>query len=174
MRRFTRFAGPVLVAALAGPAPAQTDFTALTDSERAIFHEELRAVLLTVPELLPDAAPAPAPAEIYRDEIARDRARLAAHGEALFSTDLPGFGPRDAAQTIALFTRPGCAACARAEAGLRALAPSHDLRVTLLDMDAHTGLARALGIDMAPSYVLDDMMLRGALPPVVLKRYLAE
>jgi hypothetical protein len=164
------------LAALAGPAPAQTDFTALTPAERASFHAQIRAVLLTVPELLPDTAPTPVPdpAELYRDEIARDRARLAAHGDALFSPDLPGFGPRDAAQTIALFTRPGCPACARAEAGLRALAPSHGLRVTLLDMDTHAGLARALGIDMAPSYVFADMMLRGALPPVVLKRYLAE
>jgi len=171
----------LLAAGLSGlapavPAAAQTDFTDLTPAERAILGNEIRAVLLTLPELLPEpgARRAPAPAEVYADEIARDLDRIAARADALFAPGLPGFGPSGAAHRIALFTRPGCPDCARAEADLRRLADAHDLRVTLLDIDENAGLARALGLDMAPSYVFPDRMLRGAIPPVVLRRYLGE
>lgn len=175
-RALARAAGPVAAAGLAAPGLAETDFSALTPAERAIFHNEIRQVLLTMPELLPAATPRPAPqpAEIYADNIAADHARIDAHSDALFSHRLPGFGPAGAKFTIALFTRANCPSCARAEADLRDLAQTHDLRVTLLDMRRHRELAEALGLDIAPSYVLPDMMLRGALPPIVLKRYLPD
>ncbi len=166
-------AGLFLAAAAAGGALADTDFTALAPTERAIFHAEIREALLGLPRAaLPDAPP---PAiNLYQDAIDRDLARLADRDTALFGPHLPGFGPADAAQRIALFTAPDCPDCARAEAELRALADTFDLRVTLLDMDTHADLARALELDLAPSYVLPDMMLRGHIPPIVLERYLSE
>lgn len=38
--------------------------------------------------------------------------------------------------------------------------------------DAGAGAAARLGLDLAPSYVLPDMMLRGWIPAIVLDRYL--
>ncbi len=168
--------GLLLAACLAGPAAAGTDFSDLSPSERAILGQEIRAVLLTLPELLPRDAPGAVPeaAEPYADEIDSDLARLKAHEKALFGPALPGFGPRDAAQTIALFTRPDCEACTRAEADLRALAQRFDLRVTILDMDENAALADSLQLDMAPSYVFPNQMLRGHIPAIVLERYLKD
>lgn len=162
-----------LAAALwCGAASGETDFTDLSPTERAIFHQQIRAALLDVPQLLQDAPAAPA-INPYQDAVAQDLARLSERDSALFAPDLPGFGPSDAALRIALFTAPDCPDCARAEADLRTLAQSHDLRVTLLDITRHGALAETLELDMAPSYVLPDMMLRGHIPPIVLKRYLA-
>ena len=173
-RRRLRAVLPPLAAALcalaAAPAGAETDFTALTPTERAIFRNELREVLLSVPQILPEA---PAPRiDPYQEAIADDLALLAMREQALFGPHLPGFGPSDAAARIALFTTPDCPDCDRAEADLRALAKRHDLRVTIIDMTQQPALARALELDMAPSYVLPDMMLRGHIPPMVLERYL--
>ena len=160
-----------LVALTVTPAGAETDFTDLSPTERAILHNELREVLLSVPQLLPDA---PAPQiDPYKDAVADDLTRLSEREEALYGTHLPGFGPPDAALTIALFTAPDCPECDRAQADLRILADTHDLRVTLIDITEQADLARALELDMAPSYVLPDMMLRGHIPPIVLERYLS-
>jgi len=166
------FAAGLTIALWCGAASGETDFTDLSPTERAIFHQQIRAALLDVPELLQDA-PAAAPASPYQDAIAQDLARLSERNSALFDPDLPGFGPPDAALRIALFTAPDCADCDRAEADLRALAQSHDLRVTLLDITRHGALADTLELDMAPSYVFPNMMLRGHIPPIVLERYLA-
>lgn len=157
------------------PLWAETDFTRLTPAERAIFHNEIREMLLSVPQLLPRDLPKdmPEPAQIYAEEIESDLARIAAHEAHLFSGE-PGFGPQGAAHRVALFTKAGCAECAAAEEDLRALARRHDLRVTLIDIAAHPELAKALQLDMAPSYVFPDRMLRGHIPPVVLERYLAQ
>ena len=172
---------PALAAGLVlGAMPAgagETDITAMTPAERAAFGRELRQALTAIPEL-PALARGRTPAvpdigTIYADEIATDLSRIAARETALFGPERPGFGPADAAHRIALFTRSGCPACTRAEAGLRALAARHDLRVTLIDMDENAALARALDLDTAPSYVLPDMMLRGEIPGIVLERYLA-
>ncbi|MEQ9239717.1 hypothetical protein [Roseovarius indicus] len=163
-----------VTACLGGPSSAETDLLHLTPTERAILGQEIRAVLLTVPELLPLDRPAPDAADLYAEAIDSDLARLKAHAEALFSRALPGFGPADATRTIALFTKPGCEDCTRAETDLRALSERHDLRVTLLDMEENKALADALQLDMAPSYVFPDQMLRGHIPPVVLERYLED
>mgnify|MGYP006307546147 CR=1 FL=1 len=157
---------------LATPAGADTDFTDLTPAERAIFHAEIREALLGLPDLTDKITPPPiAP---YADAVADDLARIEAQAARLFSPSLPGFGPADAAQAIALLTRADCPDCARAEADLRDLAKTHDLRVTLIDMDANPDLAIALDIDLTPSYVLPDMMLRGHMPTIVLQRYLTD
>lgn len=164
----------LLAACLAGPAAADTDFSDLSPTERAILGQEIRAVLLTLPELLPRDAPrgAPEAEDLYAKEIASDLARLKAHRAALFSPNLPGFGPLEASHTIALFTRSDCPDCARAEADLRTLAERYDLRVTLLDMDGNSELADSLDLDKAPGYVFPDKMLRGHIPSIVLERYL--
>lgn len=166
------WAALLTMAGLAASAQAETDFTRLTPQERRIFHNEIRAVLLTVPQLLPLAPPPPA--DPYAGAIASDLARIKAHADALFAPALPGFGPADAKRTIALFTTPDCPDCTLAEADLRDLATRHDLRVTLLDMKENSDLAKALDLDLAPSYVFPDKMLRGHMPAIVLDRYLSE
>ncbi|QYX55326.1 thioredoxin family protein [Roseovarius sp. SCSIO 43702] len=164
-----------LILLLAGlpalPAWSETDFTRLTPAERAIFHAEIRAALLGLPrEALPDA-PAP-PIDLYADEAANDLDRIAAAWSVLTDSNLPGFGPEEAGTTIALMIAPDCPDCARAEAGLRELAQEYDLRVTLVEMEAHRALTDRLGIDLAPTYVFKDKMLRGELPAIVLRKYL--
>ncbi|MBZ0122634.1 MAG: glutaredoxin family protein [Roseovarius sp.] len=150
----------------------------LGPADRAILHDEMIEALVGLPELLAGVAPValstpvPDAADIYADHVEADLADLATHRDALFSPDRPGFGAAGAATTVALFTAADCPDCARAETDLRALAETHDLRVTLINIDADAALAQALGLDTAPSYVFDDMMLRGHIPPVVLKGYL--
>lgn len=160
-----------LFAVLSNAAAAETDFTALTPTERAIFQNELREVLLSVPQLLPDA-PAP-PINPYADAIADDLALLSNREQALYGRHVPGFGRADAALKIALFIAPDCPDCDRALDDLRKLSETHDLRVTLIDMTEQADLVRALELDIAPSYVLPDRMLRGHIPPIVLDRYFA-
>ncbi|WP_306154965.1 glutaredoxin family protein [Roseovarius sp. MMSF_3281] len=157
---------------LATPAGAGTDFTDLTPTERAVFHAEIREALLGLPDLTDKIAPPPI--DPYADAIEDDLARIEAKAARLFAPGLPGFGPKDARQTIALMVRPDCPECARAKAELRKLAETHDLRVTLIDITENPDLAQALDLDLAPSYVLPDMMLRGHMPAIVLQRYLAE
>jgi hypothetical protein len=168
------FSLPPLVAglfALAAPAGADTDFTDLTPTERAVFQSEIREALLGLPDLADRIAP---PAiNPYASAVEDDLARIKAQAHRLFAPDLPGFGPKDATQTIALLTRADCAACDKAEAELRDLAETRALRVTLIDMAENAGLVQALELDLAPSYVLPEMMLRGHMPAVVLKRYLS-
>lgn len=123
------------------------------------------------------AAPAPpAAADIYAEEIAADRALLAAEAGALFDSARPGLGPADAPVAIALFTGPGCAACAPATAELEELATRLGVRAVLIDTGADpadAALMRRLGLDLLPSYALPWGMIRGAMPAVVLERYLA-
>ena len=162
---------------LACPASVgATDFTALTEQERSIFHQEIRQVLLSLPDLPHRDGPARVPARFdpYAEDIADDLARIAAHADALFSPDLPGFGAADAPLAVAFFTAPDCPDCARAEAELRSLADRHPIRVTLLDISAHADLAHVLGLDTTPSYVMPDRMLRGHMPAIVLERYFSE
>jgi len=179
-------AAALLVAAgICGPGVAGAEsgaagglLSGLGPADRTILHDEMIEALVGLPELLAGVAPvalstpAPDAADIYAEHVEADLADLAAHRDVLFSLDRPGFGAPDAAVTVALFTAADCPDCARAEADLRRLAETHDLRVTLFDMDADAALAQKLGLDMAPSYVFDEMMLRGHIPPVVLKGYL--
>src|SRR6056297_298525 len=83
-------------------------------------------------------------------------------------------GPAGAPIRIAVFTRADCPECATARDELQALAARIGFRAALFDMDRDAGLARDLGLDTAPSYVLPDKLLRGAIPSLVLERYLAD
>jgi hypothetical protein len=157
---------------LATPAGADTDFTDLTRAERAIFHAEIREALLGLPDLTDKITPPPI--DHYADAVENDLARIEAQANRLFAPGLPGFGPADAAQSIALLVRPDCPECTRAMEDLRTLVQTHDLRVTLIDITENPDLAQTLDLDLAPSYVLPDMMLRGHMPGVVLQRYLTE
>ena len=57
---------------------------------------------------------------------------------------------------------------------MAALATRSGFRAALFDIGKDAALARALGLDTAPSYVLPDKILRGAMPAIVLDRYLGD
>ena len=149
----------------------------MTEPQRRAFGAEVRAVLMAHPELAAPAlaqsrsAPGKAIAP-YAENIRRDLDLIDRYASDLFGSGLPGFGEPGARAAVAFFTRPGCPDCAAAEADLRRLARDLGLRVTLRDITEQAALAAALGLDMAPSYVLPHMMLRGRMPAVVLERYL--
>ena len=150
----------------------------LPTQSRSPLGEAIRATLIENPNLLAPLRAQNGPPErsalinIYADDMQADLSALARAAPRLFDPALPGFGAQQAAHRIALFTRKECAECAVAESELRALSQAYDLRVTLLDMDEYAELARDLDLDLAPSYVFGDMMLRGAMPAIVLERYL--
>lgn len=155
-------------------APAATA-GALDDASREILGAEIAKVLTAEPEIVARALNAPpAPADIYRDAVARDLDTIAGLSARLFAPTQQGFGPAGQRATIALFTRGGCAPCKQAEAELRKLTSKTGVRVALFDMDEHAELAAKLGLDSAPSYVMRDRMLRGHMPAIVLKRYIRE
>lgn len=169
MRRARLAAG--LLALLASAAQAQQAPLQSRDPLGAA----IRDALIAAPDLLaPLTGAPPAPAALYADEIARDRALLRRLAPRLFDPERRGLGPADAPTRIALFTRSGCPDCDRAAEELRALATRLGFRAALFDIEADAALARALGLDMAPSYVLPDRILRGLMPALVLDRYLAE
>lgn len=163
-------AAAIALTLAAAPVAAGSDFTALTPAERAIFQAQIRAVLLAHPDLVNPAPPVEP--DLYAENVASDLALIGAEAGQLFDPARPGFGPAGAGNRIAFFTGPDCPGCDRAEAELRDLAQSHDLRVTLFDRDTHPGLSARLGIDTLPFYVLPRMMLRGRIPGPVLARYL--
>ncbi len=149
------------LALCATQAMAETDFKALSEGERLLLGAEVRAVLLAHPEIV-EKAMNPAPS-LYSEAIASDLAMIKAHREQLF-------GSAD----LALIVAPDCEGCARAQAELAALAAAFGLTVNTLDMGQVRNLEQAMQIDTLPFYVLPDMMLRGAMPSVVLERYLSE
>ena len=126
---------------------------------RTPLGEAIRDVLIASPTLLAGLS-APLPVESYADEIARDLDKLERAAPRLFDAARRSLGPEGAPVSIAFFTRADCAPCATARAELQALATRMGFRATLFDM--------------APSYVLPDRMLRGAMPAIVLERYLAQ
>jgi len=135
----------------------------------------IRELLIATPELLSEitglsrAAP-----DLYGEEAARDLDTLDQMAAQLFNPSQPGFGPTDAPTRLAFFTAEDCPDFTRAEEELRALAERLGFRVAVFDIGPDAALARSLGLDMVPSYVLPDMMLRGAMPDIVLERYLTE
>lgn len=142
-------------------------------TSRTPLGEAIRAALIASPDLLSGLTSTPRPPlDLYGDEIDRDLAMLDRAAQHLFDPDRPGIGPAGAPTRIAFFTRADCPDCATAREELQALATRMGFRATVFDMGRDAALARELGLDMAPSYVLPDMMLRGAMPSVVLERYL--
>jgi len=151
-------------AAVAQDAPRQT---------RTPLGAAIRDVLIASPDLLAGLLAQP-PGDLYAKEIARDLDLLQRAAPRLFDPARPGLGPEGAPVRIAFFTRAGCAPCATARAELAALASRAGFRAALFDMRHDAALARELGLDTAPSYVLPDKILRGAMPAIVLDRYLGE
>ncbi|MFB9151115.1 hypothetical protein [Roseovarius ramblicola] len=142
---------------------------------RSPLGEAIRAAMIASPGLLSGFRDTPrAPTAPYADDIARDLALLDRLAPRLFDPDRPGLGPAGAPTRIALFSRADCAPCAAARAELAALAARMGFRAALFDMGRDAGLARDLGLDTAPSYVLPDKLLRGAMPAIVLERYLRD
>lgn len=156
----------VALAIVAGPCLAGPGLS------RDTLGEAIRAVLIDTPALLAPLRASPPP-DPYAEDVARDRALLTREAAHLFAPGLPGFGAPEARTRLAFFTRSGCPDCAQAEAELRALARRLPIRVALIDIEREAALAARLGLDMAPSYVLRDRLLRGAMPAIVLERYLA-
>lgn len=154
----------LILCALALPVGAQTDFNALTPTERAAFAKEMHAFLMAEPDVVARAlAPRNYAAEAYQQKADDDRAlidRLSA--QVLDGTD------------IALFIDQDCPDCVAAHDALRVFSRRYGVRFMLHDISAPKGaaLARQLGMTDAPFYVLPDMILRGHMPDIVLSKYL--
>lgn len=170
--RHLRVGAAVLCAlSLADPAVAQE----AAPQSRAPLGEAIRKALIATPEVLSEVTrPAPEPIDLYAEDAASDLRVLDRAAPRLFHPEQPGIGPEGAPTRIAIFTRADCATCGSAMADLRALADRLGFRATVFDMDKDAGLARDLGLDVAPSYVMADRMLRGEMPAIVLERYLTE
>ena len=147
------------------PVAAQTDFGALTHAERRALGEEVRALLLAEPEL---AAPAVAPrnyaAEAYQEKAQADLALISSLTDQVL-----------AGAPIALFTGDDCADCGRALAELEAITDTYSIIFThhMMSDPASAALAAQLGMTEPPFYVMADRILRGHMPDIVLRRYLA-
>lgn len=155
-----------LIAALPAtflPARAETKFTALSDTERAIFHAEIRAALLEVAPILPDAPPVVIQ-DPYAEAVAGDLARIARHSERLFA---------DGAR-LALIVSADCPDCARAEAELHKVTTAYGVSFTRMEAGENDGLLRDLRLAHVPAYIFPDRMFQGWMPVPVLERYLAE
>ena len=155
--------------------PCATPAQQIAPQSRAPLGSAIREVLIATPELLSPVTGQSRPApDLYREEAERDLAKLDRAAPQLFDPTRPGLGPTNAPTRVAFFTAKNCPDCARAEEELRTLAHRLGFRVAVFDIGSDVTLARRLGLDMAPSYVLPDMMLRGAMPAIVLDRYLTE
>ena len=147
------------------PVAAQTDFGALTHAERRALGEEVRALLVAEPEL---AAPAVAPrnyaAEAYQEKAQADLALISSLTDQVL-----------AGAPIALFTGDDCADCGRALAELEAITDTYSIIFThhMMSDPASAVLAAELGMTDPPFYVMADRILRGHMPDIVLRRYLA-
>lgn len=117
-------------------------------------------------------APA-APIDMYADEKSADLAGIRRQAD-LFDPAHPGVGPAGT-PIIALFTGPNCADCEAARAELQRLAEDMAIRAVVLDVSetANAAMMAALDLDMLPSYVMPDRLIRGHMPAIVLRRYLS-
>ncbi len=117
------------------------------------------------------APPPPSAGEIYAEEMAADLALIAAEAARLFPPRA-GLGPP---AVIAVFTGPDCPNCAQALADLSEIAARLGLRTNVFDVSDpdNAAMMQRLGLDLLPSYVTPRGMFRGAMPPLVLERDLA-
>lgn len=153
-----------LFCVLALEAGAQTDFSAMTPPEQQAFEAELRDFLWAEPDLLADAMAAPDYATApYQDEARADMALIASLSDQILQ-----------GADIAIFTQPDCADCAIALKELTAISKGSDTTFMKHDMATIDGAALAfkLGMTDAPFYVMPDMILRGHMPEIVLRKYL--
>ncbi|MBV7393163.1 hypothetical protein [Mameliella sediminis] len=110
---------------------------------------------------------APAPVDPYADERQSDLALIARHAPDLFGAE---------GAVIAMFIGPDCPTCANAGQDLRAMAKERGLDIRIHDSadPKVADLMAALGLDVLPSYVMKDRLIRGDMPAFVLARYLSE
>lgn len=149
---------------LSGPLAADDGALPAGDSGvQAKFLERLRAL----------QAPT-TPIDLYTDERQADLAGIARQ-EALFDPKSPGFGPKGT-PAIALLIGPDCPDCDAALSELKQISQDLAIRVAVLDTTDPDNAAAmaALGLDMLPSYVMSDRMIRGHMPAFVLRRYLTD
>lgn len=219
----------VLLALLVWGSAAGARGLDLTDAERAVFGAEVRAAILSFPEVVDRVVNPPAPS-LYADAVEADLNRIS-EDPTLFGPTPRGIGAETPRLTIVFFEDFPCTGCAAAWADLRTLVSGHpDIRVEprfaresgaaqlLLSLLAHQGPAvyaeaheRLLGAETeddlqavlrdgkwaqdrmlraepaadaaafqrlelqeAPAYVFPDKMLQGAMPLIVLEKYVAE
>lgn len=167
---------PLLAALLVATTAqaAETDFRSLTPTERALIGREIRQVLLadpalTLPAFQPDSPAVPPAALGYRDEIDADRALLVELAPQLFAQ--PVAGPENAPR-LTIITAPDCLDCVAKLDMLTDWATAG--RIHLYQLPLNTPAAQKLGLDTAPSYVFETMIVRGDVPAVVLEKYLAK
>ncbi len=136
----------------------------------ALAQDPLERLRALAPPISPTAS------DLYADEIAADRALLAAEAALLFDPASPGAGPEGAPVAIALFTGPDCEDCPGAVTELKAMAARLGVRVAVLDVSLpeNAALMDRLALDLLPSYAMPDRLIRGAMPAMVLERYLGE
>ncbi|WP_417209942.1 hypothetical protein [Antarctobacter sp.] len=151
------FSGAARLAADAGPLPASDG------GLKADFLGRIHAL----------QTPA-APLDLYSDEKQADLAGIARQ-DTLFDPASPGFGPAGG-PVLALFIGPDCPDCDAALAELKQISQDLGIRVTLLETTDPENAATmaALGLDVLPSYVMRDRMIRGHMPAFVLERYIIE
>lgn len=150
---------------LAGPlSAAETDFRSLTLDERQAFGQELRKILLEDPSLVSHVL---RPTSGFQGHVQADHQKLAQLSPKLWAE--PVAGPKGAPK-VAIITQPDCAAC---QEMLRVLTDwAKDGRLQLHKLPLKSDAARSLGLDTAPSYVFETMMVRGDVPAIVLQKYL--
>ncbi|MGH1355674.1 MAG: hypothetical protein ACRBBS_11415 [Thalassovita sp.] len=137
----------------------------LTAAQRSALHVELRAALMADPELV---LPAFGDALSFQDAVTADQALLEHLTPVLFAENAWVSGPEQA-PAIALITTPECD-CADSRDLL--LGWAQEGRVRLYEWPLSAPQLDPLGLDLTPSFVFSDMVVRGDVPPVVLEKYL--
>ncbi|WP_136441530.1 hypothetical protein [Pacificoceanicola onchidii] len=113
----------------------------------------------------------------FASEKATDLARIAAESPWLFARRSDTLGPVGSPVAVVLFTAPDCGSCAAAEAELEALAYDIGIGATIMSTEDGAFVAAGMGrlsLDLTPSYVTRNTLIRGHIPAFVLQRYLAE
>lgn len=111
------------------------------------------------------AAPPPVTGDLYAEDKADDLARIEADADDLFPDG----------EAIALFTGPDCPDCAKAASELSDIASKLGVEVNRLHIGSPeaAALMARMTLDVVPSYVMPDRLIRGHMPAFVLERYLA-
>lgn len=160
----------IIVALLAAPMAqaAETDFRSLTPPQRANLGQEIRQVLAADPALVLSVIQPPTPSP-YADAVNADRQMLRDLAPRIFADDTPLSGTNQP-PALALVTAPNCPDCDAMQELLTGWADQG--RVRLYTLPLQSPEAQALGLDTAPSYVFETMIVRGDVPPIVLEKYL--
>ena len=167
-------AAAVLALALWGGPMGATDITALTPAERQSFGAMVKSYLMANPSVITQALSAKTPPDLYAEDREADLSIIARHKALLFDRSAEGFGVADAALVIALIGAKDCAPCQMAEADLRAFAERYGIRVRRLTLEDAAPFLSEMQITDLPAYAFENMVLSGAMPAVVMERYIAQ